>query len=452
MGLYIQMHSMHGLFRSENLELGRDEDTGGQIVYVLELARALSKLKEVDEIEIITRRIIDDDYPGYSDKVEKVCDKVNIVRIECGEEGYIKKVRLWPLLDEFIENTVEHIKGKGRVPDIFQSNYADSGLVCSKLSKLYNKPQVHTGHSLGIPKMKRLGINKVNYSKFNEVFHFSKRIEAEQASIDNSGVIIASTKEEINEQYSGYDIKGKENKFVRIPPGVDLNRFHPPNKDTGEDETYVYNLLKNVINQDLKHPERKIFSVLTRLDKRKNLTGLLKALGEDKSLQNMANLIVFSNTLSADKGIQKTIDMINKVIRKKNLYDNIALPGISLDYDKQVPAYYRFLAKNKGVFVNPALIEPFGLTVVEASACGVPVVATKYGGPSEIIEDGVNGILIDAKDPKDIAKKLKKILRDDELWKKISKNAIKNAKENYSWDSSAKKYLNVFKDVISDAK
>ena len=56
-GLYIQMHSMHGLLRSHNLELGRDEDTGGQITYVLNLARELGKLDEVGKVDIITRMI-----------------------------------------------------------------------------------------------------------------------------------------------------------------------------------------------------------------------------------------------------------------------------------------------------------------------------------------------------------------------------------------------------------
>jgi sucrose-phosphate synthase len=295
--------------------------------------------------------------------------------------------------------------------------------------------------------MVRMGINKNNYQKINRIFHFDKRLRAEQTAIDNSAAIVASTGEEIKQQYSAYKIKGKEFKFKRIPPGIDLDRFHPPRKNYGEDEQYVYNLMKNVIHQDLKHPERRIFSVLSRLDKRKNLLGLLKAFGNDRKLQSMANLVVFANTLSADKGIQKTINAINSIIRRTNLYDNIALPGISLNYENQVPAYYRYLAINKGIFVNPALIEPFGLTVIEASACGVPVVATKYGGPSEIITDYENGILIDAKDPKDMAKKIKKILNNDEMYKRISKNAVKNARSNYSWNSCARKYLNVFKEV-----
>lgn len=83
MGMYIHMHSMHGQFRAHHLELGRDEDTGGQILYVRYLAIELAKLPEVDKVDIITRRIIDTDYPGYSAETEAIAAGVNIVRIEC---------------------------------------------------------------------------------------------------------------------------------------------------------------------------------------------------------------------------------------------------------------------------------------------------------------------------------------------------------------------------------
>ena len=143
MGLYIQMHSMHGLFRSQSLELGRDEDTGGQIVYVLELAKALGELKGVDRVDIITRRIIDPEYPGYSKKTEKISGNVSIARIECGPEKYIKKVDLWQYIDEFVDNTKKYIRKIKRKPDILQSNYADSGLVCARLSEELGVPQIH---------------------------------------------------------------------------------------------------------------------------------------------------------------------------------------------------------------------------------------------------------------------------------------------------------------------
>ncbi len=450
MGLYIQMHSMHGLFRSENLELGRDEDTGGQIVYVLELAKALGKLKNVEKIDIITRRINDIEYPGYSKRIEGVSDKVSIIRIECGPDKYLKKVDLWPYIDEFVQNTKKYIGKINRKPDVLQSNYADSGLVCSILSKQLGIPQVHTGHSLGIPKMRKLGVNKSNIEKFNKIFHFDKRLKAERQTIKIADVIIASTREEINNQYSGYKIGKYKTKFRIILPGLDLNKFYAPRKhELTEEEIETRNLFQNVIDQNLKNPERRIITTISRLDKRKNLHGLIKSFADDKVLQRIANLVIFAKTLEGGGEEQKIIKRINSIIRKTNLYENIALPAIQLEYERQVPEYYRFVAERKGVFVNASLIEPFGLTILEASACGIPVVATKNGGPSEIITDGINGFLIDPKDPKDIAKKIKKLLRHNDLWKQISKNEIKFVRKHFTWQACAKRYLKVFKEVIN---
>ncbi|MBD3203788.1 glycosyltransferase [Candidatus Woesearchaeota archaeon] len=447
MGLYIQMHSMHGLFRSKNLELGRDEDTGGQIVYVLELAKALGKKKDIDKVDIITRRIIDDQYPGYSEKIEEVTEKVNIVRINCGPKKYIKKVNLWPYLPEFIENVKKYIKKIDRKPDIFQSNYADSGKVCSILSKELQIPQVHTGHSLGKPKMKRLGVNDENFDRFNNIFHFETRLEAEQFTLNTADAVIASTREELKKQYSPYEID--EELFKIIPPGINIDMFYPPSdKNPSEQHINMRQMLENLLTQNMKEPEKPLVTTLSRLDERKNLHGLLESYGKDKELQELANLLIFAQTLEGNEDDQEIIEKINRIIHKYNLYENIVIPAIHLDYDTQVPEYYRFISEKKGVFVNPALIEPFGLTIIEAGACGIPVVATKNGGPSEIIDPGKNGYLIDPKDPKDISAKIKKLLKDKKLWEKISKNSIQIVKDQYSWRACARKYLMVFKEVI----
>ncbi len=449
MGLYIQMHSMHGLFRSRNLELGRDEDTGGQIAYVLELAKALGNLKGIDRVDIITRRIVDSQYPGYSKKIRKVSDKVYLVRIECGPDKYVKKVDLWPYINEFVENVKKYIKKIGRKPDILQSNYADSGLVCAILSLELDIPQVHTGHSLGIPKMKNLGVNNSNFTKLNKIFHFDKRLRAEQRTIDTASAIVISTSHEIKDQYAGYKLGRNEEKFRLIPPGIDFSKFHPPkNRKLTEEERNNRQLFQNIIDQNLKHKERAIITTLSRLDKRKNLHGLIRTFAYDKSLRRIANLIVFAKTLLGDLEEQKIIKRINLVVRKANLYENIAMPAIHLDYEKQVPEYYRFIAERRGIFVNPSLIEPFGLTILEAMASGLPVVATKYGGPSDIIKDGFNGLLIDPRDSNDMARKMKKLIQNKAFWNRVSRNGIKFARKNFTWESSAEKYLKVFKGVI----
>ncbi len=433
-GLYIQMHSMHGLFRSKNPELGKDEDTGGQITYVLELAKALGRRPEVERVDIITKKIVDPKYPGYDKNKEIINKKVNLIRISCGPDRYIKKIKLWPYLDEFIENTKKFIADLGRIPDILHSNYADSGFVCTKLSQDLGIPQVHTGHSLGIPKMKRMGITKKNFKKADEKFHFSKRVPAEQATIDCAQAIVISSEQEKEIQYGFYKVKDYQ-KFSLVEPGFDSKKFKPFNK------------VKEAPFFKIKEPAA---ISLSRLDKRKNLSSLAKAYQKDKNLCQISRLIIFSSSLNdkiAPEEEKNVVAAIKKEIQKLKNKKSVALQGIK---SKDVSKLYRTAARSGGVFVNPAFVEPFGLTLLEAGASGLPVVATKNGGPETIIKNCKNGILIDPKKPKEIAAAIKKIITDKKKWEKFSKNGIKNVKKTYSWERAAKEEVKLFQKVIRE--
>ena len=107
---YIQMFSIHGLLRFENLEMGRDADTGGQIKYVVELADALSRRDDVKRVELFTRLVSDKAVSkDYAKTIEQVNDKFRIVRIQCGGRKYMRKELLWAHLDEFVDKTIKYI-------------------------------------------------------------------------------------------------------------------------------------------------------------------------------------------------------------------------------------------------------------------------------------------------------------------------------------------------------
>ncbi len=99
------------------------------------------------------------------------------------------------------------------------------------------------------------------------------------------------------------------------------------------------------------------------------------------------------------------------------------------------------LAKTRGVFINPALTEPFGLTLIEATACGVPIIATSDGGPRDILAACDNGMLIDPLDIKQIQDALRTALTDTEQWQRWSSNGLSRVRENFSWDTHVEKYL-----------
>ena len=146
-GLYIQMFSIHGLVRAENMEMGRDADTGGQIKYVVELGRHLSRHPAVARVDLFTRlisdRIVSGDYSVAEDPVE---EKFRIVRVQCGGKKYMRKELLWPHLDEYIDKTIKFIKRGGMIPDVVHGHYADAGYVAMHLSSFFGVPLVFTGH------------------------------------------------------------------------------------------------------------------------------------------------------------------------------------------------------------------------------------------------------------------------------------------------------------------
>ncbi|NIR29902.1 MAG: glycosyltransferase [Gammaproteobacteria bacterium] len=444
MGLYVQMHSMHGLLRGEDAELGRDEDTGGQIIYVLNLARALGRLEDVDRVDIVTRRIVDESYPGYSLPTEDLGQGVRIVRVECGPRRYIKKVDLWPYMDEFIGNCKRLIEKVGR-PGILHSNYADSGYVCARLSRELGIPQVHTGHSLGKPKMERLGVTDENFDEFDRVYHFSARLEAEQLTIDNAAAIIVSTDVERYLQYSMYAIDTDDSRFHVVHPGVDLAQFHPQSR---EGKGPARERLQRMLDVSLDAPERPMILAMARLDFKKNLISLLKAYAYDPELCARANLIlVTGRDGKMGKNEQLLMDEMTTLIAERRLERQVCIVR-HIEYPAEAGEIYRLAASSGGVFVNPALHEPFGITIIEAAATGLPVVATNNGGPTEIVEACENGLLAEPRDTRQIADAVKRVLEDRRLWQRFSERGIERVREHYTWDATARSELAVFRHAI----
>jgi sucrose-phosphate synthase len=154
---YVLLISIHGLIRGKELELGRDADTGGQTKYVLELAQSLSKHPEIQQVDLMTRLLIDPHIsPDYSKVIEVLSPKSNIIRIASGTNEYISKEQLWDYLDNFADNAINYLQSQAKMPDVIHSHYADAGYVGIRLSHQLGIPLVHTGHSLGRSKRKRL--------------------------------------------------------------------------------------------------------------------------------------------------------------------------------------------------------------------------------------------------------------------------------------------------------
>ncbi|MDP8243170.1 MAG: HAD-IIB family hydrolase [Candidatus Hinthialibacter antarcticus] len=436
-GLYIALISVHGLIRANNLELGRDSDTGGQTTYVLELTRSLARQPDVARVDLFTRRIFDKRVDSdYAQPVEPLDDKGNIIRCQCGPKRYLRKEMLWPYLDEFTNEMLKHFRSVGRLPDVIHAHYADAGHVGRKLSQLLGAPLLFTGHSLGRVKRERLFEQGAAKEKIETKYNIHERIEAEEMALSNAAMVVTSTNQEIEEQYKLYENYHPQQKVV-IPPGTDISRFSPSRASVRS-----YGYLEN-LRPFLSDPFKPMVLAISRADERKNISGLIHAYANHAELRKLANLVIVAGNRDdlkeMESGQRDVFRKIFYLIDKYDLYGSVAYPKHHTVDD--VPDLYRMCAKSGGVFVNPALTEPFGLTLIEAAACGTPIVATNDGGPRDITAHCKNGELIDPLDTEGISATIYSMLNDPARLRRYSQNGLKGVKKHYTWESHTKTYL-----------
>ncbi|KAL3678007.1 hypothetical protein R1sor_020963 [Riccia sorocarpa] len=503
--LYIVLVSLHGLVRGDNLELGRDSDTGGQVKYVVEFARALAKMPEVYRVDLLTRQICDPSVDSsYGEPTEMLAsalpdenDEVGessgayIVRIPCGpRDQYIRKELLWPHIQEFVDGALAHIVHMTKIlgeqlngvggqklwPYVIHGHYADAGDAASLLSGSLNVPFVMTGHSLGRNKLEQLlKQNRLSRGSINNLYKIQRRLEAEEYSLDAAEMVITSTKQEIEEQwglYDGFDVTTERKLRIRTQRGLDTyGRFMPrmhvitpgmdfsnvkvqeldgegdangfimselsPSSPRGKSPAIVQEIMRFFSN-----PHKPMILALARPDPKKNLTTLISAFGESKKLRELANLtLIMGNrddieTMSSSNA--NVLMQILKLVDKYDLYGHVAYP--KHHKQSEVPDIYKLAAVTKGVFINPALVEPFGLTLIEAAAHGLPIVATKIGGPVDIIKALRNGLLINPHEKEDITDALLKLMMDRKFWNDCRQNGLKNI-HKFSWPAHCRAYL-----------
>mgnify|MGYP003640536311 CR=1 FL=1 len=444
--LYLVHISIHGLIRGENLELGRDADTGGQCRYVLELVKALAEHENVEQVDLFTRLISDAKVsPDYAKPVEPLGNGAFIRRIQSGPRRYIRKETLWRYMDAFIDQCLAIFRQNNRLPDIIHAHYADAGYVGSRLASLLGCPFVFTGHSLGRTKLEQLLKSGNQPNRIERRYNTSTRIEAEELSLDSASFIITSTNQEVEKQYSIYDQYVPERMRV-VPPGVDVTRFAPPGSADIPDAVF------SKIERFLDHPERPAVLAIARADEKKNLANLIRAFGESKTLRNQANLVLVAGNRdriqNLNPGARKVWSELLRLIDDYDLYGCVSIP--KHHEPSEIPAFYRYAALRKGIFVNPALTEPFGLTLIEAAASGLPSLATNDGGPRDILSNCKNGALIEPLDVPAMTKALEDALSDPKQWEQWSTNGIKGIQEFYTWKGHVERYLDHASNLLEE--
>lgn len=447
-GLYLVLLSIHGLIRGRDLELGRDADTGGQTLYVVEQARALAARPDVAGVDLLTRRVVDASVSAdYAQPLEHLTNKARIVRLDAGPGSYLPKEALWDHLDIFADNVLSFLRAEGRLPAAVHSHYADAGYVGWRVAAQLGVPLLHTGHSLGRVKRTRLLASGIAREVIEERYRMTTRVRAEEETLAAADLVIASTADEVDKQYALYDHYRPDHMRV-IPPGVDLVRFHAP------DGTEAQAPIGRELARFLTDPSKPLILAVSRPDERKNIATLVRAYGESAALQERANLAIVAgcrdDIRDLDSGAQTVLTTLLLDIDRYDLHGKVAYP--KQHRRDEVPVLFRLAAASGGVFVNPALTEPFGLTLIEAAASGLPVVATSDGGPRDILANCGHGLLVDPLSSDDMAGALLSMLADPGLRREMARRGIEGARRNYSWSAHAAAYLEQLRPLLQRSR
>ena len=388
-----------------------------------------------------------------------VCPKLRIVRIPCGPKGYIPKEKLWPHLDEFADSALSFLRTLGVAPHLLHAHYADAAAVAVRMSSVLGVPMVLTTHSLGRQKRAHLLQQGASEEQLEACYSMSRRIEAEETAFDHTALVFASTSQELTMQCGMYDAFRPAAARV-IFPGV--NVASPASRETPSSDGDISKAdLVQQVSRFLREPKKPAILLLARPVLQKNAIALIRAFGGSPTLREKANLVLVLGqrhhvwsaqgdwgARGCDPEQQEVMLGILAEIDNFDLYGSVAYPKRHVRED--VSRLYQWAAQGGGVFVNCALGEPFGLTLLEAAAHGLPVVATKEGGPADIVSVLQNGILVDPQTPRDIERGITEILLDRTKWTICSQHAKANI-HKFTWAAHTETYLSQVSSLVREA-
>ncbi len=482
--------SPHGFFGQSNV-LGLP-DTGGQVVYILDQVRALEKeiRRRVNEqgldiepqILVVSRLIPEAGNTNCDERLESIVGTRNarILRVPFRAENgevlpqWVSRFEVWPYLERFsFDVEREMLAELGTRPDLIIGNYSDGNLVATLLSQRLHVTQCNIAHAL--EKAKYL-YSDLYWQENDPEYHFSCQFTADLIAMNAADFIVTSTYQEIAgtaesvgqyESYSAFTMPGLHRvvngidvfdpKFNIVSPGADADVYFPYTETKRrlpglheEIERLVFGGKRPDARGRLEDADKPVIFTMARLDQIKNISGLVEWYARNPELRERANLLAIAGHVNAeesgDREEHDQIERMHRLMEKYNLDGQVRWLGVHLD-KHLAGELYRYVAERRGVFVQPALFEAFGLTVIEAMTSGLPTFATLYGGPLEIIQHGLSGFHIDPNHGDEAAEAVAGFFRrceaDPEYWKEISEAGLKRIHERYTWELYANRLLSL---------
>ena len=402
------MVSTHGYVAAEP-PLGA-ADTGGQVVYVLELAKKLAQLGF--EVDIWTRRF--EDQP----EMEIVNERVRVIRVPCGGRDFLDKEYLVQHLNEWAEHALRLIARNGLIYQFFNSHYWDAGYATQRLAEALAVPHIHTPHSLGFWKKSLMEKDYPHEAAtFERKYNFTRRIAEETRLYSCCEQIIATTPDQLDMIVRDYGAHA--DRVTMIPPGYDDNRFFPLSAPT-----------RDAVRQRLGYTGKVVLAI-GRLARNKGYDLLIDAFSIVATRIPDAVLHLAVGGTSPNPDEQKLLDELHAQAATLGLSERVKFSGFVADAD--LADHYRAA----DVFVLSSRYEPFGMTAIEAMACGTPTVITIHGGLFRAVTFGRHALYADSFDKEDLGISIVKILRHPRLAQRLGRMGAHKARSLFTWTGIA---------------
>nr|WP_276600540.1 MULTISPECIES: glycosyltransferase [unclassified Nannocystis] len=380
-------------------------DSGGQNVYVAQVARHLGRLGH--RVDVFTRR----DSPTLPPVVE-LADGVRVIPVDAGPPAPLAKESLLPLMPAFTREVAAHARRERY--DLAHANFFMSGLVAAELKRELGVPFAVTFHALG--KVRRQHQGQADGFP-DERFAIEARIVAE------ADVIVAECPQDEVDLMTLY--AADPEKLVMVPCGFDPEEFWPGGRAEARAALGLGDGDRIVLQ-------------LGRMVPRKGVDNVIRALARLPGELRARLVVVGGESRRPDPALTPEIGRLMAVARDEGVAERVTFVGSR--GRGELRDYY--VAAD--VFVSTPWYEPFGITPLEAMACGVPVIGANVGGIAHTVAHGETGYLVPPSDPDALADKLALVLSQPRLARRLAQLGLQRVHALFTWEKVAARLADAF--------
>ena len=381
--------------------------TGGMNVYVRELSRQL--VQGGTTVDIYTRRM-----RGDEPKVVSLPDGTRVIHLD-GVSPDMAKDDLVAAAITLADEIAAFAEGEGLTYDVVHSHYWVSGPAGVLLSGRWGVPHVVMFHTLGEVK------NRARAAEMEPRI----RIDSERATVAAADRIVCASEHEALLLERLYDARPE--RISVIPCGVDLERFHPGEQEDGRIPAGLGNA--------------PLVLYVGRIEPLKGVDLLISAFAQVTGAGVPPHLLVVGGDDQSGDAIRE----LRGLAAALGIAERVTFAG-SVPHD-ELPMYYRLA----DVCVVPSFYESFGLVAVEALASGTPVVASRVGGLTTTIRDGVTGYLVPWRCPEPFAERIDLLLANGHLRRSMGA-AARTSVETLGWDRVGEGVQALYQDALTERR